>query len=113
MDNSNEMPDTPIVLTDSNIDETINKYPFLVIDCWAPWCGPCRMLGPIIESLAQKHKGDIVFGKLDVDTNPATASKYGIRTIPDIMVFKDHKKVGDIVGAMPEAMLIKEISKFR
>ncbi len=113
MDNKNEMPDTPLVLTDSNIDATISKYPLLVVDCWAQWCGPCRMLGPIIENLAKKHQGDIVFGKLDVDTNPATAAKYGIRTIPNLIVFKNGVKTGDIIGAMPEAMLITEINKYR
>jgi thioredoxin 1 len=113
MDNINEMPDSPIELTDATIDEAIKKYPFVIVDCWAPWCGPCRMLGPIIESLAKKHAGDMVFGKLDVDSNPLTASKYGIRTIPDLMVFKNGEKSGDIVGAMPEAMLIKEINKYK
>jgi thioredoxin 1 len=113
MDSKNEMPDTPLVLTDADIDAAISKYPFLVVDCWAQWCGPCRMLGPIIENLAKKHQGDIVFGKLDVDTNPATSSKYDIRTIPNLLVFKNGIKAGDIVGAMPEAMLITEINKFR
>ncbi len=113
MDSKNEMPDTPLVLTDADIDVAISKYPFLVVDCWAQWCGPCRMLGPIIESLAKKHQGDIVFGKLDVDTNPATSAKYEIRTIPNLLIFKNGIKAGDIVGAMPEAMLISEINKFR
>ncbi|MBE9546498.1 MAG: thioredoxin, partial [Proteobacteria bacterium] len=62
-------PDCPISVTDENIDDAITKYPFLVIDCWAEWCGPCRMIGPIIEKLAKDYKGDIVFGKLDVDGN--------------------------------------------
>lgn len=108
-----EKPEEPIVLTDADIDKAIAKYPFIVVDCWAEWCGPCRMLGPIIESLAKKHQGDIVFGKLDVEGNPQTASKYGIRSIPNLIVFKNGQKVGDIVGAMPENKLLERINTFK
>lgn len=108
-----DKPDKPLTLTDADLDEAITKYPFLVVDCWAPWCGPCRMLGPIIESLAQKHQGDIAFGKLDVDSNPSTAQRFGIQTIPNLLIFKDGQKVGDIIGAMPEAQLLKEINTYR
>lgn len=106
-------PDYPIVLTDTDVDTAITKYPFIVVDCWAEWCGPCRMLGPIIEGMAKKHQGDIVFAKLDVESNPQTASKYGIRSIPNLIVFKDGLKVGDIVGAMPENKLLERINTFR
>ncbi len=106
-------PDHPIVLTDTDIDKAIAKYPFIIVDCWAEWCGPCKMLGPIIESMAKKHQGDIVFAKLDVDGNPQTASKYSIRSIPNLIVFKDGRKVGDIVGAMPENKLLERINTFR
>ncbi len=106
-------PDHPIVLTDKDIDQAVAKYPFIIVDCWAEWCGPCRMLGPIIDSLAKKHQGDIVFGKIDVEGNPQTASKYGIRSIPNLIVFKDGQKVGDIVGAMPENKLLERIQTFR
>jgi thioredoxin 1 len=106
-------PDHPIVLTDNDISTAVKKYPFFVVDCWAEWCGPCRMLGPIIESLAKKHQGEIVFGKLDVESNPQTASKYAIRSIPNLIVFKNGEKVGDIVGAMPENKLLERINTFK
>lgn len=102
-------PDYPITLTDQDMDRAVTAYPFLVVDCWAEWCGPCKMLGPILENLAKKHAGQIVFAKLDVDKNPDTARKFGIRSIPNLLVFKDGRKVGDIVGAMPEAKLMERI----
>lgn len=106
-------PDHPITLTDGDINNAVEKYPFLVVDCWAEWCGPCKMIGPILESLAKKHAGEIVFAKIDVENNPQIVSTYGIRSIPNLLIFKDGKKVGDIVGAMPEAKLIERIHSFK
>ena len=106
-------PDYPVVITDGNMDEAIAKYPFLVVDCWAEWCGPCKMIGPVIAKLASSQKGDIVFGKLDVDSNPDTSAKFNIRSIPNLLVFKDGNKVGDIIGAMPEAALLEKINEFK
>jgi len=106
-------PDSPVIITDGNMDEAIGKYPFLVIDCWAEWCGPCKMIGPVIEKLASARRGDIVFGKLDVDSNPSTASRFNIRSIPNLLVFRNGEKAGDIVGAMPEEMLLKKIEAYR
>ncbi len=106
-------PDHPIVLNDDDMDKAIAKYPFLVVDCWAEWCAPCRMLGPIIESLAKKNQGEIVFAKIDVENNQKTASKYGIRSIPNLIIFKNGEKVGDIVGALPENKLMERINTFK
>jgi thioredoxin 1 len=106
-------PDHPITLSDADLDAAVAKYPFIVVDCWAQWCGPCRMLGPIVESLAKKQQGSIVFAKLDVDGNPQTASRFGIRSIPNLIVFKNGQKVGDIVGAMPEDKLLDRINTFK
>ncbi len=102
-------PDTPIHLLDADIDETMKKYPTIVIDCWAPWCGPCRMLGPIIEELAKEMKGKIVFGKLNTDENPQTSMKYKIMSIPTLLVFKNGTLVDRFVGAMPKDMLIQKL----
>ncbi len=106
-------PDYPVSITDENIDDAITKYPFLIIDCGAEWCGPCKMIGPIIEKLAKDHKGNIVFGKLDVDGNRNTSSRFNIRSIPNLLVFKDGEKVGDIIGAMPEEMLLGKINAYK
>jgi len=105
------MPDHPIELDDSTIGSAIAKYPMLVVDCWAPWCGPCRMVAPVVEQLAKKYKGKIVFGKLNVDYNQQTAMKYQIMSIPSLLVFKNGRHVDTIIGAMPARMLEQRLSK--
>ena len=106
------MPDTPLPINDANIDSTVNKYPILVIDCWAPWCGPCRMVGPIVADLAKEMQGKMVFGKLNVDENRATSMKYGIMSIPTLLVFKDGNLVDNIIGAMPKEMLKAKLAPY-
>jgi len=105
----NKWPDTPIQLLDADINEAMKKYPTLVVDCWAPWCGPCRMVGPIIEELATEMKGKIVFGKLNVDENPQTSMKYKIMSIPTMLVFKNGILIDQFVGAMPKDMLLQKL----
>jgi thioredoxin 1 len=108
-----DSPDYPIELSDDTIEGAVKKYPFLIVDCWAEWCGPCKMLGPIVESLAKKQQGEMVFAKLDVEKNGRTATTYGIRSIPNLLVFKNGEKVGDIIGAMPEEKLLERIRGFK
>jgi len=95
------MPDSPIEVTDNDFESLIQEYPLLVVDCWATWCGPCRMLAPVIDDLARDYAGRVVFGKLDVDENPRTAMNFGIMSVPTLLVIKDGKLVGQIVGAVP------------
>jgi thioredoxin 1 len=109
----NKWPDTPVHILDADIEETIKKYPILVIDCWAPWCGPCRMIGPIIEELAKEMQGKIIFGKLNVDENPQTSMKYGIMSIPTMLVFKNGALVNRFVGAMPKEMLLQKLRPYQ
>jgi len=104
-------PDRPLKITDRNFHEAVAKYPNLVVDCWAEWCGPCRLVGPIVEKLAAKHSGHVVFGKLDVDHNQQIAGEYGIASIPTLLMFKDGKLVSTQVGALPEAQLESAIRK--
>jgi thioredoxin len=103
---------TPIHITDADMDENIKKYQTVVIDCWAPWCGPCRMVGPVIEDLAKEMQGKIVFGKLNVDENRATSAKYGIMSIPTLLVFKNGELVDKIIGAMPKEMLKGKLNPY-
>jgi thioredoxin 1 len=103
------MPDTPVEMSDADLEEHTNNHDMVVVDCWAPWCGPCRMIHPIVEELAKEMQGKVVFGKLNVDNNKATAAKYGIMSIPSLLVFKDGKLVDRIVGAMPKPMLKSKI----
>ena len=95
------LPDTPLKITDADIENNIKKYETIVIDCWAPWCAPCRMVAPVIDALAKDHAGEIIFGKLNVDENREVAVKYEIMSIPTLLVFKDGALVKRIVGAVP------------
>jgi len=105
-------PGIPIKVTDVDIETNVKKYPLMIVDCWAPWCGPCRMVGPIIEELAKEMQGKIVFGKLNVDENRVTSMKYGIMSIPTLLVFKSGNLVDNIIGAMPKEMLLGKISPY-
>ena len=84
----------------------------IIVDFWAPWCGPCRMVAPIVEEIAKEFEGQIKVFKLNTDENPNVASQYGIRSIPTLMVFKGGQKVDTVVGAVPKATLSGTISKY-
>jgi thioredoxin 1 len=95
----------PLVLTDSNFASEVTKYPIMVVDFWAPWCGPCRMVSPIIEQLSREYSGRVAFGKVNVDENQRIAASFGIQSIPTLMIFKGSKAVDVIIGAMPKAQI--------
>ncbi len=100
----------PIEIDDSNFDQMVlqAKTPVLV-DLWAPWCAPCRMVSPVVEELASEYEGRVSFAKLNVDHNPRTASRYGIMSIPTLLIFKDGKPISNIVGFRPKAELKRSL----
>ena len=106
------LPNTPLEITDADVEDNIKKYETIVIDCWAPWCGPCRMVHPIIEELAKEMQGKIVFGKLNVDENPVTSAKHQIMSIPTLLIFKNGTLVDRLVGAMPKETLKQQLEKY-
>ncbi len=98
-------------LDDSNFDSTVKSQARLVVDCWAPWCGPCRMLAPTFEALAKDYAGKVSFAKLDTDESPKTAMTLGIHSIPTLIFFKDGKQVERLTGAHPRANIEAVIKK--
>jgi len=101
-----------IELTDQNFTrEVLESNDTVLVDFWAPWCGPCRLVGPVVEELASEYQGKIKVGKVNVDENEQTAYKYGIRSIPTLMLFKNGRPVDQIIGAVPKHILKKMIDK--
>ncbi len=100
----------PLELTDSNFEEEVlnSEHPVLV-DFWAEWCGPCRMIGPVVDELADEYQGKAKIGKVNVDNNPEVSMKYGIRSIPALLIFKNGEVVDQIVGAVPKPHLTKQL----
>jgi len=96
-----------IEITDANFQQQVldSELPVL-IDLWAAWCGPCRMVAPVMEQLAKEYAGRLKVGKLDIDSNPMTPAKYGVQGIPTIMLFKGGNQVGRIVGARPKEQFV-------
>ena len=99
-----------VEITDSNFNEIITKNDVVLVDFWAEWCGPCRMIAPMIEELASEYAGKAVIGKLDVDNNQESSIKFGVRSIPTLLVFKNGEMVDRHVGAVPKETLSSSIS---
>jgi thioredoxin 1 len=101
-----------LILNDGNLGETVNNHPLVVVDCWAEWCGPCKMIAPIIEELAKEYAGKVTFGKLNIDENMGVATKYQISAIPTMLVFKNSELSGQIVGALPKAHIKQNLEAY-
>jgi thioredoxin 1 len=101
----------PIVLTDSNFASEVSKYPIMLVDFWAPWCGPCRTVSPIIEQLSREYSGKVAFGKVNVDENQTIAASFGIQSIPTLMIFKGGKAVDVIIGALPKGQIEMKLKR--
>ncbi len=106
------IPAGVVALSDMTFAQTTEKYPLTVVDFWAPWCAPCRIISPVIEQLARDYAGRVAFGKLNVDDNPITASKFQVQGIPTIMLFSRGRAVDVIVGAVPKAVIESKIRAY-
>ncbi|PIE65292.1 MAG: thioredoxin [Desulfobacterales bacterium] len=98
-------------LDDTEFDSALTSAQPILVDFWAPWCGPCKAIGPVIEELAEEYEGKISIAKMNVDENPATPGKFGIRAIPTLILFKDGEVVDQITGAVSKAQLVDLINK--
>jgi thioredoxin 1 len=99
----------PIEITDSNYEQIINVEKPVMVDFWAEWCGPCRIIGPVVEEMAQDYDGRVVVGKVDVDNNPSITAKFGVRSIPTLLIFKNGQIVDKQIGAVPKSILLKKL----
>lgn len=100
-------------LTDSNFDDIVLKSDKpVIVDFWAVWCGPCRIIGPIVQEIGEEYSDQVVVGKLDVDNNPGVSRKYGIRNIPTLLFFKNGEVVDKQVGSVPKPVLVKKLEKY-
>ena len=101
----------PVEITDENFEsEVIKSDKPVLIDFWAVWCGPCKMIAPIVEELASEYDGKVKIGKLDVDSNQQTSIKFGVRSIPTLLIFKDGKLKETIIGAVPKKHLVDKLN---
>ena len=102
----------PVAVTDADFQQEIGEHDGLaIVDFWATWCGPCQIIAPVIEQLAEEYEGQLKVAKLDVDSNQQTAMQYGVRSIPSVLFFKGGKVVDTVVGAVPKALLVEKVEQ--
>jgi len=111
MKNKESSRNVPITLDDANFKETVKKHLLMLIDCWAAWCGPCRMIAPVVDELARDYTGRVTVGKLNVDENSETAMSLGIISIPTLLIMKDGKEIDRIIGAVPKQFIKEKLQK--
>jgi thioredoxin 2 len=104
--------DDPLIVTDGSFAEVVERSPLpVLLDMWAPWCGPCRMVGPVVDELARELSGRVRVGKMNVDENPQISARFGIQSIPALLIFHGGLEVGRMVGAQPKAEILRHLER--
>lgn len=104
-------PDTPVNVNDETFDSFASSHPLILVDFWATWCHFCTIVSPIVEDLAAKYQGKVAFAKMDIDSNPKTAMRYGIMAAPTLLLLKNGEPVDQIVGAVPKAKIVSVLER--
>jgi thioredoxin 1 len=112
LEGKKDVLNAPITVTDSSFESIRKRYPLLVVDCWAEWCYPCRIIAPVIEELAREYRGKVVFGKLNVDKNPRTPAMFAVTGIPTLLIFKKGELVERMVGAVPREVIEAKLRRY-
>lgn len=107
-----DYPSGPIEVNDENFQETLEKYPLVLVDFWAAWCGPCKMMEPVMEELAAEYEGDAVIAKMNVDKNNRVPSQFQVSSIPTLVLFKDGEKVERMMGARQKGQLAQKLDQY-
>lgn len=103
----------PEIITDASFEQSVLKSTVpVLVDFWAPWCGPCRMVAPVLEEIAREQDGKVTIAKLNVDENQGTAGRYNVQSIPTMILYKEGKPVKQLVGARPKAAIMRDIEPF-
>lgn len=102
----------PITLADDGFDLAVERYDLMVVDFWAPWCGPCMVMAPALEELAEEYAGRVTFGKLNTDENPATTERFGVMGIPTLLILQGGNEVERIVGAVPKQEIRSVLDRY-
>ncbi|NOZ58694.1 MAG: thioredoxin [Euryarchaeota archaeon] len=105
-------PSSPLHVNEATLEEVVQRYPLVLVDFYADWCQPCRMLAPVIDELAAELRGKVVFAKLNVDLNPGAAMRYQALSIPTLVLFKEGRAVDRVVGALPKQALLARLRRF-
>ena len=102
----------PITLADDGFDLAVERYDLMVVDFWAPWCGPCMMMAPVLEELAEEYAGRVTFGKLNTDENPTTTERFGVMGIPTLVILQGGNEVERVVGAVPKQEIRNVLDRY-